>query len=454
MEYFDSKKNEIVMPDAVQSIIEELESAGYEAYIVGGCVRDALLGRIPNDWDITTSASPMQVKALFARTIDTGIQHGTVTVMVGKEGYEVTTYRIDGAYSDGRHPDGVTFTSNLGEDLLRRDFTINAMAYHPKRGIVDLYHGREDLKKGIIRCVGRAKDRFLEDALRILRAVRFAAQLHFEIDGETEAAIRELAGNLQKISHERIRDEVNKLLLSAHPEYVMKLWEYKITGVIAPWFDRMMETPQQNAYHEVNVAKHTVRVIANTPPSRELRWAALLHDVGKPDTLTVDSDGTTHFYGHAELGETMAKQILRDFKWDNDTIRDVSRMVRWHDYRCPQSRKSIRKAVNQIGKDIFPAVLELMRADTYGKRRETWEKSLADIDASEAIYRDILEEGECVSLKELEIDGHVLMTELGLPSGRILGEILQTLLGEVLEDSGKNKREYLLKRAKQLYDCR
>ena len=239
----------IEMPQAVKEIIERLESAGYEAFAVGGCVRDAVLGRVPADWDITTSAMPEEVKGLFSRTIDTGIQHGTVTVMKDHVGYEVTTYRIDGEYEDARHPKEVSFTSNLVEDLKRRDFTINAMAYNDRVGIVDEFDGIEDLEKGIIRCVGEAKDRFGEDALRMLRAVRFSAQLGFKIDETTKEAINELAPNLEKISAERIQAELVKLLVSDHPEYLRAAYETGITAVVLPEFDDIMKQEQNDAFH-------------------------------------------------------------------------------------------------------------------------------------------------------------------------------------------------------------
>ena len=439
----------IDIPPAACRILEALNANGFEGYIVGGCVRDALIGRRANDWDITTSALPQEVKGIFRRTIDTGIAHGTVTVMDDKEGFEVTTYRIDGDYSDGRHPDSVTFAGNLSEDLRRRDFTINAMAYHPGTGLVDLYGGVSDMENRLIRCVGDPYERFGEDALRILRAVRFSAQLNYRIEEKTLQAICDLAPTLEKISHERIRDEVNKLLISDHPEYFRVLYETGITKVILPEFDRMMETEQHNPYHQLSVGEHTLAVMQNTPPERYLRWAALLHDVGKPDTKTVDSDGNTHFRHHCSVGAEMARGILIDYRWDNDTIRIVTRMIRWHDKRWPLERSFIRKAANRIGDDIFTDVLKLMHADNCGKKEEIQELTRNHLNESERIYRELKAAGECTQMKELAVNGRDLI-KAGIPAGPKMGDLLQQLLDEVLEDAEKNDFDYLIGRAKEL----
>ena len=313
----------IELPEKVKYVIDTLMDAGYEAYAVGGCIRDSILGRKPEDWDITTSANPMQVKNLFRRTIDTGIQHGTVTVMLEKEGFEVTTYRIDGEYEDGRHPKKVVFTSNLIEDLKRRDFTINAMAYNEKDGLVDAFCGIEDLEKKVIRCVGNPEERFGEDALRMMRAVRFAAQLGFSIEKNTKRAIVELAGNLSKVSAERIQVELVKLLVSNHPEEFMTAYETGLTKVFLPEFDAMIKTPQNNKHHCYNVGEHTIEAVKNSPQDKILRLTMLLHDVAKPVCKSVDEQGIYHFYGHPAKGAEMAKDILRRLKFDNDTIRKL-----------------------------------------------------------------------------------------------------------------------------------
>ncbi|MBP5159801.1 MAG: CCA tRNA nucleotidyltransferase, partial [Lachnospiraceae bacterium] len=308
----------MVLPENVHFIIDVLRSAGNDAYAVGGCVRDSLLGRTPEDWDITTSASPDEVKVLFKRTVDTGIEHGTVTVMIDKTGYEVTTYRVDGKYKDGRHPESVTFTRSLEEDLKRRDFTINAMAFNENDGIVDLFDGRKDLEARLVRCVGDPRQRFGEDALRILRAVRFSAQLGFEIEEETAKAMGELAGTLEKISAERIRTELDKLLASDHPEKLMKAYELGITKVILPEFDEMMKVTPTGKHHIYPVGEHAIEAVKKISPQPDLlRWTMLLHDVGKPGTQTTGEDGESAYHGHGEAGAEIADRILKRLKFDN-----------------------------------------------------------------------------------------------------------------------------------------
>ena len=344
----------ISLPEKVENIISTIEANGFEAYAVGGCVRDSILGRIPDDWDITTSASPQQVKALFRHTIDTGIQHGTVTVMLGREGFEVTTYRIDGEYEDSRHPKEVTFTSNLREDLKRRDFTINAMAYNNRTGLVDAFGGLEDMERKLIRCVGESQERFEEDALRMMRAVRFSAQLGYAIEEGTEQAIRKMAGNLGHISAERIQTELVKLLVSPHPDYLRICYETGITKVILPEFDRCMETAQNHPHHCYTVGEHILHSLREVERDKVLRLAMLFHDIGKPETRTTDENGRDHFHGHSAAGETAARQILRRLRFDNDTVYKVCRLVLYHDYPVEARAKSVRRAVHKIGEDIFP----------------------------------------------------------------------------------------------------
>ena len=315
----------IKMPGKVNKIIGVLQEAGFEAYAVGGCIRDSLLGRTPNDWDITTSAKPMEVKALFSHTIDTGIQHGTVTILLDREGFEVTTYRIDGEYEDGRHPKEVSFTGSLEEDLKRRDFTINALAYNETAGLIDIFEGQKDLKDGIIRCVGNAEERFTEDALRMLRAIRFSAQLGYRIEENTLAAIHKLAGNLEKISAERIQTELLKLMVSPHPDYLRTAYECGVTKVFFPEFDLAMETPQNHPHHCYNVGEHILHSLIEVPADKVLRLTMLLHDIAKPQCLTVDEKGITHFHGHEEMGAEMSRVILRRLRMDNDTTDKVDR---------------------------------------------------------------------------------------------------------------------------------
>ncbi|MGI6095738.1 MAG: CCA tRNA nucleotidyltransferase [Lachnospiraceae bacterium] len=431
------------IPEKVNQIIHTLIQAGYEAYAVGGCVRDALLERVPDDWDITTSAQPMEVKALFPHTIDTGIQHGTVTVMLKGEGFEVTTYRIDGEYEDSRHPKEVRFTSNLTEDLKRRDFTINAMAYNEEAGLVDVFGGVEDIQRKMIRCVGDPHERFTEDALRILRAVRFSAQLGFAIHPDTQESIAQMAPSLSRISAERIAVELLKLLVSPHPDTMRLAWELGITKVILPEFDDMMATPQNTPHHCYSVGEHTIKSLTEIPADKVLRLTMLLHDMGKPRTRITDENGRDRFPCHSVTSEELVKKILRRLKLDNDTISKVTRLVKWHDYRCKPTYQAVRRAVNKIGEDLFPMLLLVQKADAMAQSTYRREEKLERIQNVEEIYADIQKEGQCVSLKTLAVTGSDLIAQ-GMKPGPEIGETLNYLLDAVLEDPSCNTKEYLL----------
>ena len=441
----------IKMPGKVNKIIGVLQEAGFEAYAVGGCIRDSLLGRTPNDWDITTSAKPMEVKALFSHTIDTGIQHGTVTILLDREGFEVTTYRIDGEYEDGRHPKEVSFTGSLEEDLKRRDFTINALAYNETAGLIDIFEGQKDLKDGIIRCVGNAEERFTEDALRMLRAIRFSAQLGYRIEENTLAAIHKLAGNLEKISAERIQTELLKLMVSPHPDYLRTAYECGVTKVFFPEFDLAMETPQKHPHHCYNVGEHILHSLLEIPADKVLRLTMLLHDIAKPQCLTVDEKGITHFHGHEEMGAEMSRVILRRLRMDNDTTDKVCRLVRFHDYGngVAPDRRIVRRAVNKIGEDLFDDFLLVKKADLLAQSMYLREEKLSNLAEWDACYREIREAEECVSLRTLAVNGRDLIAA-GLQPGRELGDILKQLLDEVLETPEKNEKDYLISRAKEL----
>ncbi len=381
-----------------------LQNQGYEAFAVGGCVRDAVLGREPDDWDITTSARPEEVKRLFACTVDTGLAHGTVTVILGREGYEVTTYRIDGSYEDYRHPSQVIFSRNLAEDLRRRDFTINAMAYNREQGLVDIFGGMEDLQRKRIRCVGDPRQRFLEDALRILRAVRFSAQLGFSIEEGTQEALRELAGNLSHVSEERIQMELVKLLLSGHPEFLVQLFDLGIGKVILP--EMTEEIISRQRLGEI------AESLRQVPAEKSLRLALALEP----------------------LGEDQAHQILRRLKFDNQTINRVRRLIRWYREPLGEEPADLRRAAAQIGGELFPMVLVLQ--GTY-----------RDVARSQAVWEEILREGQCISLKDLRISGNDLIG-LGMEPGQALGKTLDGLFQDVLEYPEHNTKEYLLERAR------
>lgn len=440
----------IQLPEKVNIIISTLQAHGYEAYAVGGCVRDSILGREPDDWDITTSAMPLETKALFKRTFDTGIEHGTITVLLDKDAFEVTTYRVDGKYEDSRHPKEVTFTRSLKEDLLRRDFTINAMAYNDEEGLVDVFGGIRDLKNKTIRCVGNAEERFGEDALRILRAVRFAAQLGFEIEKETQKGIVKLAPTLANISAERIQVELVKMLVSQNPGLLRKAYELGITKVILPEFDEMMQTTQETPHHKYSVGEHTIKAIEMIRADKVLRLTMLLHDVAKPQMKTIDGNGVAHFKMHDIKGADMAKAILRRLKFDNDTLGKVTRLVQYHDYRIPAEPKRVRRAMNKIGEDLFPYYLEVRRADTMAQSEYLREEKLQNIQEMEMCYQDILMKKECVSLKDLAVSGSDLIAD-GMQPGKEIGMVLNKLLEMVIENPELNTKETLLALRKTMF---
>jgi tRNA nucleotidyltransferase (CCA-adding enzyme) len=400
---------EMKIPHHVEFIIDKLNKAGFEAYAVGGCVRDTLLGRVPGDWDITTSARPEEVKALFHRTIDTGIQHGTVTILMDHVGYEVTTYRIDGEYEDGRHPKQVEFTSNLLEDLKRRDFTINAMAYSHAAGIVDAFDGMGDLRRRTIRCVGDPMERFTEDALRILRAIRFSAQLDFTIEDETWKAISVIAPNIAKVSKERIQVELTKLLLSDHPEKILEVYETGISRYISQAFHEIPVSEQNEEEIKIpdqNQAERYLHQASSLPREKYIRWAAFLR-------LTGD--------------ETKAVRILKDLKLDNDTISKVKTLVSWSGRPLEADAAAVRHAMSRMTPEVWDALLDLNQYD----------------DEIRTLSAGIRTRGDCLDLKHLAVTGQDLIAA-GIKPGRTLGDVLNRLLDLVLDDPQKNKKEILL----------
>jgi len=447
--HFDYMKKlmRIDIPKDAKYILDTLSNAGFESYIVGGCVRDCVLGLKPDDWDITTNALPSQVKELFRRTVDTGLQHGTVTVMMGDTAYEVTTYRTDGDYSDGRHPDNVTFVSSLEEDLKRRDFTINAMAYNESEGLVDLFDGCADLKKGVIRCVGNADDRFSEDALRMLRAVRFAAKLGYDLDPSIYGSIKKHAKDLSKVSAERITTELTKLLISDHPEMIKDAYETGLTSVFFPEFDVAMKTPQNHIHHCFNVGEHIIESVRVSKNDRIVRFAMLLHDIAKPEVMTIDEKGITHFYSHQTVGEKMTGEILRRWKLDNDTIRRVCRLVKNHDAgKGREITPAFTRKVVSVMEDDFERLLEVIKADVLAQSLYMREEKLRSVDRMREQYLTIMKEGDCCMLKDLAVNGRDLM-EIGFKPGPALGDVLQKLLESVIEEPSLNERDILLKKA-------
>ncbi|MCQ2491495.1 MAG: CCA tRNA nucleotidyltransferase [Lachnospiraceae bacterium] len=437
----------INIPKHANYIIHTLQDHGYEAYVVGGCVRDSLLGQIPKDWDITTSASPYEVKELFAHTIDTGLQHGTVTIMMDKEPYEVTTYRMDGDYVDHRRPTEVIFTKSLAEDVLRRDFTINAMAYNDEAGLVDLHHGKEDLEQGIIRCVGVARDRFDEDALRILRALRFAARFDFTIEEETQKAMAEKKEFLKDISAERIREEFTKMITSDHPEIILTAYEMGITKIILPEWDVMMATPQNHPHHMYNVGIHSLTAMQHVKATPVLRYAMLLHDSGKPATRTTDENGIDHFYQHPLISGDIARTVMNRLKFDNATKNQVITLVKWHDWRFMTkeeiNKRSIRRLANKIGVENTRLLFEVQKADILAQSMHQRMDKLEILALTMDLFEEIVADMDCLTIKDLAINGGDLI-RLGIKPGKHMGEILDMLLFMVLDDPKLNNKDLLL----------
>ncbi len=404
----------INMPEDVAHIIKVLEENGHEAFAVGGCVRDAIMGRIPHDWDITTSAKPEEVKALFRRTIDTGIQHGTVTIMIGSIGYEVTTYRIDGNYSDGRHPEQVTFTKNLVEDLKRRDFTINAMAYNDRAGVVDEFGGTVDLEHSLIRCVGIATERFTEDALRILRAVRFSAQLDFTIDNETARAIIALAANLKKISRERIQTELDKLITSNHPDRIKLIQTYGLCEYI---FDNANVISHSHADNSPTVYQNISDILDALPCNHYLRWAAMIIYENQPQT------------------------VLKGLKFDNKTIDICKRLHSLSKEPMPQSKPELRRMIVRFGKDLFEEYAFTFISVLSDKGLYTL-STKDEIIIAQNLYNEIIADGDCIAMKDMAIKGADLIA-MGMAPGKELGDILDGLFQKVLDTPSLNTFENL-----------
>ena len=436
----------ISLPEDVKYIIKTINEAGYEAFAVGGCIRDSLLENIPGDYDITTSASPKTVKGLFRRTIDTGIEHGTVTVMLKRTGYEVTTYRIDGDYADKRHPSSVEFTTCLEEDLRRRDFTINAMAYNDERGLVDPFDGQKDIRDKVIRCVGDPYERFSEDALRMLRAIRFSARFNYVIEEKTLEAIGKLAGNIEAVSAERIQVELVKTLISDHPERLVTAYEAGLTKVFLPEFDLIMNTPQNHPHHCYSVGEHTIRAMMNIKNDKDLRLAMLFHDIGKPLVKTTDEEGLDHFHGHQAVSANICKEVLRRLKFDNNTIKRVSKLVEFHDIDVELSPKAVRRAVQKTGPDLFPMILLVKEADVYAQSQYKRQEKLDKISRLWDIYNEIIKNRECLCLKDLAVNGQDLIS-IGYNAGKEIGEELNVLLNETINNPDMNKKEILLELA-------
>ena len=442
----------IIIPKNAKELLDTLHSSGYKAYVVGGCVRDSILGRVPNDWDICTSALPEEVIKIFShkRVIETGLEHGTVTVLCDKEPFEITTFRVDGNYTDSRRPDSVSFTSSIEQDLLRRDFTVNAMAYNDTDGLVDPYGGEEDLKNKIIRCVGCAKTRFEEDALRILRAIRFGCQLEFDIEEETANQIHLQKDSLKKISAEGLRVELCKMLVC--PTFYQKLVQYSdVLGVFIPELCKMVGFEQNNPHHLYDVFMHTVHALKNCPSyETETRLAVLLHDMGKPPCYTVDEKGIGHFYNHAKISHEISKKVLTDLKFDNNTLKNVTELVLYHDAPIEATPKSVKKWLGRLGEQQLRRLIDVKESDNRAQAPQFMEERVRKLSEIRQLIDEIIAENECFSLKDLAVNGNDLI-ECGFKAGKQIGTILSELLDNVISENVPNEKHSLLTLAKELF---
>lgn len=442
----------IVLPKNVKTIIKILNTHNYEAFIVGGCVRDSVIGLTPHDWDICTNAKPEEIKKCFENfnTFDSGIKHGTISVVLDGEVFEVTTYRIDGTYSDNRRPDSVTFTSDITQDLARRDFTINAMAYNEKRGLIDPYGGRNDLSDKIIKCVGNPDFRFNEDALRIIRALRFASVYNFEIDDESAKSIHKNADLLNNIAVERISVELNKLLSGNGAEKILNNYR-DVIAVFIPEIKPMFDYNQHTKHHNRDLWHHITYAVKSIDNSPLLRMSMLLHDIGKPKACKRDEDGTCHFKGHPKYSAEMAENILRRLKYSNDFIETCITLIKYHDVRFSGSKRQLRHVMSAIGDKNVELLLKIQRADIMAQSDYKHKEKLEKLDLACQTYKEILADKDCFTLKQLKINGNDIKN-LGLSEGIKIGKILKILLGLVIEDKIENEKSALIKKAEEIRD--
>ncbi len=429
------------LPEHAARAIARLEAAGFEAWAVGGCVRDSLRGAAPHDWDLCTAARPEQMQAVFAgeRVLETGLKHGTLTLLTDGGPLEITTFRTDGGYSDGRHPDGVRFVGNIADDLARRDFTVGAMAWHPERGLYDPFGGQTDLQNGVLRAVGDPDTRFQEDALRILRAVRFASQLGFSVEPETAAAMRRQAARLDCIAAERIREELTGMLCGRFVQRA--LMEFAdVIGCVLPEVKPMFGCAQQNPHHLYDVWEHSVRATGQVPAEPVLRWSMLLHDCGKPACKTVDGNGVGHFYGHPKVSREIAAQITRRLRFSGEDSARILLLVEQHDRPLGDTDKLVRRRLSRIGEGRFRDLLAIKKGDAVGQG--THPEDIAWLYDMETRLNRILAADACLSLRQLAVNGND-MVSLGL-SGPAVGEMLRALLDAVIDEQADNTRDALL----------
>lgn len=442
----------IVLPKNVKLIIDILNKNNFEAFIVGGCVRDSIIGFTPHDWDICTNAKPEEIKKCFANfnTFDSGIKHGTISIVIDGEVFEVTTYRIDGAYSDNRRPDSVTFTSDIAKDLARRDFTINAMAYNEQCGLIDPYCGRNDLSDKIIRCVGNPDFRFNEDALRIIRALRFASVYDFVIENETSKSICKNADLLKNIAVERISVEFNKLLCGNGAEEILNKYR-DVIAVFIPEIKPMFDYNQHTKHHNRDLWRHTTYSVKSIDKMPLLRMSMLLHDIGKPKACKRDEDGTCHFKGHPKYSADLAETILRRLKYPTDFIETCVTLIKYHDVRFNGSKRQLRHVMSVIGDKNVELLLKIQRADIMAQSDYKHKEKLEKLDLACKVYEEILADKDCFTLKQLKINGNDIK-KLGVTEGVKIGKILKMLLSLVIEDKLENKKSALLNKAEEIRD--
>ena len=443
---------EIKLPTDVKMIIDRLCGSGYDGYAVGGCVRDSLMGAAPHDWDLTTDALPDEIERIFAdyKTLDIGKRFGTIAVMVNAELYEITTYRVDGAYSDARHPDAVSFSDRLRDDLARRDFTVNAMAYNDREGLVDPYGGARDLSDGVIRCVGVPAERFGEDALRILRALRFAATLGFTIEPETSKAILSQRTLLNTIAAERIRDELLKLLCGDQADFILRRYR-SVIAVLIPELKGTFDFEQHSKHHNRDVYRHTVAAVRNVEPEPLLRVTMLFHDIGKPLAQTTDKHGICHYRNHPKIGAAMTREILRRLCMPNAFIDEVCTMIRYHDERFKPEPVMLKGYLKLLGADMMLKLMLIQRADILAQSMYLRAEKLSNLAAVSDELRRIITSEECYSLRQLAVSGADLL-HIGYASGIRIGQTLDQLLDKVIAGELPNEKEALIARAKELFD--
>ncbi len=440
---------DINIPSNVQSVLDRLEYCGFEGYIVGGCVRDAVMGITPKDYDVTTNALPEQIIECFAgdhRVIETGIKHGTVTVVSEGENVEITTYRVDGKYCDHRRPESVSFTVNLEDDLSRRDFTVNAMAYSHKTGIIDKFGGQKDLFNHIIRCVGDPCQRFEEDTLRILRALRFASRLNFTIERETAAAIHQKEALLREISVERISSELVGILTGDHPCELMLAFDDVFTRII-PELLKCVDFDQKSRYHIYDVWEHTAHAVEYSRNDKNVRLALLFHDIEKPSCFKKDEEGQGHFPDHEKKGAETAECIMRRMHFDNDTIKKVTALIKYHYVTPIDDKRVVKRLISVLGNDVFMLLTEVMKGDSRAKQAFCLER-LPILDAMKLRAYEIADAGECCSLRQLEVNGKDI--ENAGATGKQVGKILEQLLTDVIDEKLPNEKAVLMKAVSQM----